>query len=41
MVSGLAERGSQVFATVPRDGEMPAAVSRLPKWRIEDGRIEA
>jgi hypothetical protein len=26
---------------VPRDGEMPAAVSRLPKWRIEDGRIEA
>ena len=41
MVEGLAERGSQVFATVPRDGEMPAAVSRLPKWRIEDGRIEA
>ena len=40
MVEGLAERGSQVFATVPRDGEMPAAVSRLPKWRIEDGRIE-
>jgi DNA replication and repair protein RecF len=41
LVEGLAERGSQVFATVPRDGEMPAAVSRLPKWRIEDGRIEA
>ncbi len=41
LVEGLAERGSQVFATVPRDGEMPAAVSKLPKWRIEDGRIEA
>ena len=41
LVEGLAERGSQVFATVPRDGEMPAAVSRLPRWRIEDGRIEA
>jgi len=41
LVDGLAERGSQVFATVPRDGEMPAAVRRLPKWRIEDGRIEA
>ncbi len=41
LVEGLAERGSQVFATVPRDGEMPAAVSKLPKWRIEGGRIEA
>ena len=41
LVEGLAERGSQVFATVPRDGEMPAAVSRLPKWRIEDGAIES
>ena len=41
LVEGLAERGSQVFATVPRDGEMPEAVSRLPRWRIEDGRIEA
>ncbi len=40
LVEGLAAQGSQVFATVPRDGEMPAAVSRLPKWRIEDGRIE-
>ncbi len=39
LVEGLAERGSQVFATVPRDGEMPAAVSRLPLWRIEDGEI--
>lgn len=40
LVEGLAERGSQVFATVPRDDEMPAAVSRLPRWRIEDGTIE-
>jgi DNA replication and repair protein RecF len=41
LVEDLAARGSQVFATVPRDGEMPAAVSALPKWRIEDGTIEA
>lgn len=40
LVEQLAERGSQVFATVPRDGEMPAAVSGLPRWRINDGRIE-
>ncbi len=39
LVEGWVERGSQVFATVPRDGEMPAAVGRLPLWRIEDGRI--
>jgi len=39
LVDGLAERGSQVFATVPRDGEMPEAVSRLPRWRIAEGRI--
>jgi DNA replication and repair protein RecF len=41
LVEDLAARGSQVFATVPRDGEIPAAVSALPKWRIEDGKIEA
>ncbi len=41
LVEGLAERGTQVFATVPRDGEMPEAVSRLPRWRIEEGRIAA
>jgi len=40
LVDGLAEQGSQVFATVPRDGEMPEAVSRLPRWRIGEGRIE-
>ena len=40
LVEGLAARGSQVFATVPRDGEMPAAVGALPQWRIEDGTIE-
>jgi hypothetical protein len=30
-----------VFATVPRDGEMPAAVRSLPKWRIEDGALRS
>jgi DNA replication and repair protein RecF len=40
LVDALAERGSQVFATVPRDGEMPDAVGRLPRWRISEGRIE-
>jgi DNA replication and repair protein RecF len=40
LVEALAERGSQVFATVPRDGEMPSAVSGLPRWHISDGRIE-
>ena len=40
VVDGLAERGSQVFATVPRDGEMPDAVSRLPRWRIGEGCID-
>jgi recombinational DNA repair ATPase RecF len=40
LVDGLAERGSQVFATVPRGEEMPEAVRRLPRWRIADGRIE-
>ena len=41
LVEGLAARGSQVLATVPREGEMPEAVSGLPRWRIRDGRIEA
>ena len=41
LVEGLAARGSQVFATVPRDGEMPEAVSALPRWRIREGTIEA
>ncbi len=41
LVEGLSERGSQVVATVPKDGEMPAAVGRLPRWRIGDGKIEA
>ena len=41
LVEGLAARGSQVFATVPREGEMPDAVSALPQWRIRDGKIEA
>ncbi len=37
LVSGLLGEGSQVFATVPRDGEMPEAVRALPKWHIADG----
>jgi len=37
LVTDLERAGSQVFATVPRDGEMPAAVRSLPKWRIENG----
>jgi DNA replication and repair protein RecF len=37
MVSDLLREGSQVFATVPRDGEMPEAVRALPKWTIADG----
>ena len=41
LVEGLAARGSQVFATVPREGEMPEAVRTLPRWRIREGRIEA
>lgn len=41
LVEGLAARGSQVFATVPREGELPAAVSGLPRWTIREGRIEA
>ena len=28
---------SQVFATVPREGEMPAAVGGLPRWTIAEG----
>lgn len=40
LVTELERAGSQVFATVPRDGEMPAAVRSLPRWRIEDGRME-
>ena len=41
LVEGLAAAGSQVFATVPRDGEMPDAVSTLPRWRIREGKIHA
>jgi DNA replication and repair protein RecF len=41
LVSGLSRDGSQVFATVPRDGEMPAAVGALPKWTIRDGAMKA
>jgi len=41
LVEGLAALGSQVFATVPRDGEMPEAVRTLPRWRIREGRIDA
>jgi len=41
LVEELAARGSQVLATVPREEEMPGAVSGLPRWRIRDGRIEA
>ncbi len=37
LVTALCREGSQVFATVPRDGEMPEAVQALPKWRIADG----
>ncbi len=40
LVEGLAARGSQVFATVPREGEMPEAVRTLPRWRIREGKIE-
>ena len=39
LVSGLSRDGCQVFATVPRDGEMPAAVEGLPKWKILDGMM--
>ena len=39
LVEALAARGSQVFATVPREGELPGAVSGLVRWRIRDGRI--
>jgi DNA replication and repair protein RecF len=39
LVSGLSRDGCQVFATVPRDGEMPAAVAGLPKWTIAEGRL--
>ena len=39
MVSDLLAHGSQVFATVPREGDMPAAVRELPRWRIEDGAL--
>lgn len=40
LVEEVAEK-SQVFATVPRDGEMPGVVGRLPRWAVENGRIEA
>ena len=39
LVERLAARGSQVLATVPREGEMPEAVRSLPRWRIRDGTI--
>jgi len=38
-VAELERAGSQVFATVPRDGEMPAAIRALPKWKVENGRV--
>ena len=41
LVERLASRGSQVLATVPREGEMPAAVETLPRCRIRDGVVEA
>ena len=41
LVDSFAERGSQVFATVPREDAMSGAISRLPRWRIGEGRIEA
>ncbi len=41
LIEALAARGSQVFATVPREGELPGAVSALPHWHIRDGAIEA
>jgi len=41
LIEGLAARGSQVFATVPREGELPRPVRALPRWRISDGAIEA
>jgi DNA replication and repair protein RecF len=40
LVAGLLREGCQVFATVPRDGEMPEAVKALPKWRIREGVME-
>ena len=39
IVAELEREGSQVFATVPREGELPGAIRALPKWRIEDGRV--
>jgi DNA replication and repair protein RecF len=39
LVSGLSRAGGQVFATVPRDGEMPAAVEGLPRWTVRDGAM--
>jgi DNA replication and repair protein RecF len=41
LVEGLAARGSQVFATVPREGELPWPVRALPRWHIRGGAIEA
>lgn len=41
LVEGLAARGSQVVATVPREGELPWPIRALPRWRIRDGAIEA
>jgi len=41
LVTDLERAGSQVFATVPRDGEMPAAVRSLPKWTIADGELRS
>ena len=41
LVERLAARGSQVLATVPREGEMPEIVRSLPRWRIREGMVEA
>ncbi len=41
LVEALASRGSQVFATVPREREMPEALSGLARWRVRRGHLEA
>jgi DNA replication and repair protein RecF len=39
LIEALASRGSQVFATVPRDGELPEDLRALERWRVRDGTI--
>lgn len=39
IVAELERDGSQVFATVPRDGELPEAIRALPKWTVEGGSL--